>query len=273
MPHTYTPLHPASCLPFLASCLLLIASCLLLPACTPQPLAVTREPTYLRLVAADTCRLFVEELTVAYEKSHPWATVEVIGVFNSALAERALREGEADLALFSWIEPSDDLWSQSFARDGIAIIVHPDTPLDEVGLALLQEIYRGRVQEWEGVPLIPVSREQGSGTRAAFESLVLGSLATTPTAVVESSSDAVIEYVARTPASIGYVSTFWRADGVRVLPVEGILPTREAIADGSYPLWRPLVMATKGEPTGEAREFAQWVLRPEGQGIIARLTE
>ncbi len=259
-------LHPASCI-------LHLASCFLLSACAPQPLAVTREPTHLRLVAADTCGPLVEELAAAYEESHPWATVEVVGVFNSALAERTLREGEADLALLSWIEPSDDLWSQSFARDGIAIIAHPDTPLDEVGLALLQEIYRGRVQEWEGVPLIPVSREEGSGTRATFESLVLGSLAATPNAVVESSSGAVIEYVARTPASIGYVSTLWRADGVRVLPVEGVLPTRETIADGSYPLWRPLVMATMGEPTGEAREFAQWVLGPEGQAIIERMAQ
>lgn len=254
-----------------ACCILLLASCFLLSACAPQPIAVTREPTHLRLVAADTCGPLVEELAVAYEKSHAWATVEVVGVFNAALAERALRDGEADLALLSWIESPETLWSQPFARDGIAIIVHPDMPLDEVGLALLREMYRGRVQEWEGVPLTLVSREEGSGTRAAFESLVLGDLATTPTAVVEPSSDAVIEYVARTPASLGYVSTLWLTDSVRVLPVEGILPTREAIADGSYPLWRPLVMATVGEPTGEAREFAQWVLGPEGQAIVGRL--
>ena len=260
-------LHPASCI-------LHLASCFLLSACAPQPLAITREPTHLRLVAADTCGPLVEELAAAYEESHPWATVEVVGVFNSALAERTLREGEADLALLSWVEPSGDgLWSQPFARDGIAIIAHPDTPLDEVGLALLREIYRGRVQEWEGMPLTPVSREEGSGTRAAFESLVMGNLATTPTAVVEPSSDAVVEYVARTPASIGYVSTLRRADGVRVLPVEGVLPTRVTIADGSYPLWRPLAMATMGEPTGEAREFAQWVLGPEGQAIIGRMAQ
>ena len=271
MLRTCALMRPASCILLLASCLLLIASCFFLPACAPQPLAVTREPTHLRLVAADTCGSFVEELAVAYEKSHAWARVEVVGVFNSALAEQTLRTGEADLALLSWIEPSDVLWSQPFARDGIAIIAHPDTPLNEVGLALLREIYRGRVQEWEGVPLTPVSREEGSGTRAAFESLVLGNLTTTPTAVVESSSDAVVEYVARTPASLGYVSTLWLTDGVRVLPVEGVLPTRETIADGSYPLWQPLVMATVGEPTGEAREFAQWVLGPEGQAVVGQM--
>lgn len=255
----------------LASRLPLLASCLLLPACAPQPLAVTREPTHLRLVAADTCGPLAEELAAAYEESHPWATVEVVGVFNSALAEQILREGEADLALLSWVEEAgneDVLWRYPFARDGIAIIVHPDMPLNGVGLALLQEIYRGRLQEWEGLVLAVVSREDGSGTRAAFERIALGGVATTPNAVVESSSEAVVEYVGRTPHAIGYVSTLRLSEGVRAVPVEGVLPTAVSIADGSYPLWRSLYMATVGEPTGEAREFAQWVLGPEGQAVI-----
>jgi phosphate transport system substrate-binding protein len=255
-------------MPF-ASRLLLLAACLLLVTCAPQPLAITREPTHLRLVTADSCGPLAEELAAAYEESHPWATVEVVGVFDSALAERTLREGNADLALLSWIEQpgADTLWSSPFARDGIAIIAHPDLPLEEIGLALLQEVYRGRVQEWEGLVLVVVSREEGSGTRAAFESMVLGSIATTPTAAVESSSDAVVEYVAHTPGAIGYVSTLRLGEGVRVLPVEGVLPAPATIADGSYPLWRPLYMASVGEPTGEAREFAQWVLGPDGQRI------
>ncbi len=249
-----------------------VALMFLLAACAPQPLAITREPTHLRLVAADSCGPLAEELAAAYAESHPWAAVEVVGVFNSALAERMLRAGQADLAFLSWIAPSggDTLWSHPFTRDGIAVIGRPDLPPSDVGLALLQEIYRGRVQEWEGVVLIAVSREDGSGTRAMFEDVVLRGLSTTPNAVVVSSGDAVVEYVARTPGAIGYVSTLQLGDGVQVLPVEGILPSPASIADGSYPLWRSLYLATVGEPTGEAREFAQWVLGPQGQAIVKR---
>jgi ABC-type phosphate transport system substrate-binding protein len=92
------------------------------------------------------------------------------------------------------------------------------------------------------------------------------------------SSAAVIEYVASTAGAVGYVSTLHlgavascrsvevpcERNGVRVLPVDGLLPTVEAIRSGRYPLWRQLGMATMGEPDGEARVFAQWLLR---QGI------
>ena len=276
MSHPWRFLLPAPC--FL----------LLLTACASQPLTVTREPVTLRLVAADSCGPLAGELAIAYEEIYPWITVEV-EVFDSALAEQTLQAREADLALLSWLEKRPDRsgrrheeprWSQPFARDGIAVIVHPAAPFTEMGLAHLQQIFRGQVQEWSGTVLTIVSREEGSGTRAAFESAVLadkqhpGSYDTTLTAVVMPSSEAVIEYVARTPGAIGYVSTLRVqesvVDGVRVLPVEGTSLTTATLSDGSYPLSRLLYLVTIAEPVGEAREFAQWVLGPEGQSIISR---
>ncbi|MDY6874839.1 MAG: substrate-binding domain-containing protein [Chloroflexota bacterium] len=244
----------------------------LLVACAPQPFTVTREHVTLRLVAADSCGPLAEGLAAAYEESYPWTTVQ-IEVWNSALAERTLRAGGADLALLSWLEQAADeepLWSQPFAEDGIAIVTYPAAPLAEVGLAHLQEIFRGRVQEWSGVVFTTISREDGSGTRAAFEAVVLGNYAVTPTGVMMPSSGAVIEYVARTPGGIGYVSTQWVDDRVRVLPVEGVSPTLATISDGSYPLSRPLYLAAAAEPAGEAREFAQWILGPEGRAIVGQ---
>jgi phosphate transport system substrate-binding protein len=253
----------------LASCILL-----LLVSCAPQPLTVTREPVTLRLVAADSCGPLAEPLVAAYQEAHPWVEVQV-EAFNSSVAERTLRKGGADLALLSGLQETADeepLWSQPFARDGVAVVVHPATPFTETGLAHLQAIFRGQVQEWGGMVLTIVSREEGSGTRRAFESIVLGDYDVAFIAVVMPSSEAVLEYVARTPGAIGYVSTLWLseplADGVRVAPVEGTLPTPDGIADGSYPLVRPLFLSAVAEPSGEAREFAQWVLGPEGQAVI-----
>jgi phosphate transport system substrate-binding protein len=254
-------------------CFLLLASCLLV-SCAPQPLAVTREPVTLKLVTADSCKPLAEALATAYEESRPWVTVHV-ETYNNALAGQTLQEGDADVALLSWLEGEDGLWSLPFARDGIAVIAHPSTPFTEVSLSFLQEIYRGRVQEWEGMVLTVVSRENGSGTRAAFDGAILQGRDITLTAVVMVSSQAVIEYVARTPGSVGYVSTLRlddpAASGVQVLPIEGTLPTQANIEDESYPLTRSLQLATVGEPTGEAREFAQWVLGPQGQTVVTNL--
>ena len=254
---------------------LLLISCLLLllAACASQPVTVTREPVSLRLVSADSCGPLAEQLAAAYEEAYPWVTIQV-QVWNSALAQETLRADEADLALLSWLGQTTDeksLWSHPFARDGIAIVVHPGLPLTETGLAYLQDIFRGRVQERDGVVLIAVNREEGSGTRDVFESAVMGGYDVTPTGVVMPSSQAVVEHVARTPGAIGYVSTFQVDDRVRVLPVEGVLPTPATIADGSYPLSRPLYLAATAEPAGATREFAQWVLGPEGQVIIGKL--
>lgn len=255
--------------------LLLLASCFLplLAACAPQPLAVTRQPATIRLVAADSCLPLAEALVAAYEESRPWVTVYV-EAYNTTLAEQTLREGNADVALLSWLEDEDELWSRPVTKDGIAVVAHPATPFAEVSLSFLQEIYRGRVQEWEGMVLTVVSREDGSGTRAAFDGGILQDRDITLTAVVMASSDAVIEYVARTPGSIGYISTLRLGDptasNVQVLPVAGVMPTQTSIEDGSYPLIRSLQLATVGEPTGEAREFAQWVLGPEGKAVAGK---
>lgn len=253
-----------------------LALAALISACgAPQPLTVTHQPARLRLVTADSCAPLADELAAGYEEARPWVTLQ-LETFSSSTAEQMLRAGEADVALLSWIEEPGGqrtLWTQTFARDGIAIVVHPTTPFTETGLAHLQAIFRGQVQEWGGQPLTVVSREAGSGTRAAFESAVLGGWDTTLTAVVMPSSPAVVEQVERTPGAMGYVSTLWLeqpAQAVRILPVEGILPTSRAIADGDYPLWRGLRLATLGEPSGEARELVQWVLGPEGQTIVER---
>ena len=253
-----------------------MALTLLMTGCTAQPLSVTRLPVTLQLVAADSCGPLAEELAASYEETRSWVTVGV-GVYNDSVAEGMLRKGEADLALLSWLQESPaegDLWTTPFARDGIAVIVHPTTPFGEIGLPYLREVFHGRIQEWGGMLLAVVSREKGSGTRAAFESAVLGDCDAALTAVVVTSSEAVVEYVAETPASIGYVSTLRLADGsserVRVLPVDGVSPVPAAIAEGSYVLSRPLLLASIGEPTGEGREFAKWVLGAAGQVTIGK---
>jgi phosphate transport system substrate-binding protein len=269
---------------------LLLISCLLLPAsaCTPQPVTVTREPVTLRLAAADSLAPLVEDVVAAYEESRPWVTVST-EVLNAAQAEMVLREGSTDLALLSWLgepEGKGQLWTEGFARDGVAVIVPQDSPLTETGLAQLREIFGGRLQEWNGTVLTVVSREDGSGTRAAFESSALDGQDTTLNAVVMPSSEAMVEHVASTPGAIGYVSTLRLspveldrsgqsgrlAGGVRVLPVEGLLPTEETISDGSYLLWRQLYLASRGEPNGQAREFAQWLLRGGGTGESGELS-
>jgi len=257
--------------------LVLILPLTLLAACVPQPLAVTREPVNLRLAGSTTSAHIAETLAGAYEASHPWVNVAVIEDLNDRLVKDRLHTGSTDLALLAGLGEETagaDLWSAPIAQDGIAVIAHPTTPITETGIAFLQEIFRGRVQEWNGAVLNVVSREEGSGIRASFERLVLGERETTLTAVVMPSDEAIIEYIVQTPNTIGYVSTLSLGDedSVRVLPVEGIRPTGESVRDGTYPLLRQLHLASAGEPTDGARTFAQWALGREGAAVIRELS-
>lgn len=248
-------------------CLLLVA--LLLSACSSPPTAVvTPAPTTLRLVAADACGPLMEELAVAYQAGHPWATVEV-EVFNSTVAQERLEAGTADVAALSWLGDGAGLWAVPFATDAVAVIVHPSVAVEGLDLETLREILNGRIGEWDdGVPVQVVSREAGAGVRAVVEAAVMDGYDVTLISLVVPDSAGMLAAVASTPGAIGYVSQA-RLDGdVRVVPVDGVLPV-QALGDGT-PLVYPLFLVTPGEPTGEVRTFIQWVLGQDGQEWVTR---
>lgn len=241
---------------------------LLLSGCTDQPLTVTREPVTLRVVSSDSCAATVQDIVSAYEESVPWITIE-IDTLNSATALSSVQAGAADLAALSWIGESDTMvWSIPFAIDSIAVIVHPDVPLNNISLLELREVFRGRIGEWsDGTYIQVVSRESGAGVRDAFEAAVMAGQDTTLTAIVMPNNSSILDYVSSTPGAIGYVSTGFLGDGARVISVDGILPSIDSAQ--TYPLTYPLLLVTPSEPSGEARSFIQWVLQAEGQSIVS----
>jgi phosphate transport system substrate-binding protein len=240
-----------------------------LTSCASPPAVVTHQPVNLRVVATDACGPTLEAIGEAYQQAYPWVSVQVV-TFNAAVAEARLRSGAADVAVLSWIrEPIPPLWSAPVATDAVAIVVHPRLPIRDIELSVLQEIFRGRIGEWEdGTPVRIVSREAGAGTRTVFEVRVMAGHDVALTAVVMPGDQEVIRYVARTPGAIGYISMSWIAPDVQVLSLAGVAPTPETLAN--YPLAYPLRIATLSEPAGAAREFVQWMLTPEAQRLVSR---
>ena len=161
----------------------------------------------------------------------------------------------------------------AIAQDGIALVVHPQNALGELTLAQVRDIFAGRILDWEGIrgtpgDIVVVSREDGSGTRAVFEGVVMGEKRVTLTAIVMPSSEAVVEYVAGHPTAIGYVSMSYLSPQVRALQIEGVSPTPETVQSGVYPLRRPLYLLTGQEPKGEVKAFIEFTSSPAGQAIV-----
>jgi phosphate transport system substrate-binding protein len=272
----------------LLPCLLL----LLLAAACGQPLA-TPEPVFVQATGSMDVAPLVAELAAAYENEAPLVTIDVDDP-GSAFGLQALRAGGADVALLSWLPPggegSDGAWllqpdwrATAIARDGLAIVVHPDNPLQGLGLLQLQDLFSGHAYEWAsaggpsaGAALAglgevqPVSREAGSGARAAFEALVMGDREVTPRAALLLSPEAVVEYVAATPNAIGYVSMAQVTAEVKVLEVEGLLPTPETTARGAYPLSRELWLVAAEPYPAAVQEFVDFCLSAAGQQIVGR---
>jgi phosphate transport system substrate-binding protein len=195
---------------------------------------------------------------------------------SSRLGLMRLKEGETTLGANSWlpVEDAAAVWSAPVAVDGIAVVVHTDNPVAALTLAQLREVFSGRLWDWAELggagEVQVVSREDGSGTRAAFEARVMEGQPVTPTALVMPGSQAVADYVAAHPDAIGYVSIGYLSEPIKALAVEGVLPTPKTVADGTYHLARPLFLVAPEEPSGAARSFVDFVLGAEGQRIVGQ---
>ena len=114
-----------------------------------------------------------------------------------------------------------------------------------------------------------ITRESGSGTRSAFESLIMGkSTKIKPDAIVQSSTESVKQAVRQDPGAIGFVSLARMSSDVKALEIDGIAPSEESVSDGSYSLQTPFIFIVKGEPKGIVKEFIDFTLSPEGQAIV-----
>ena len=117
-----------------------------------------------------------------------------------------------------------------------------------------------------------VSREDGSGTRGAFVELTGveddNGDNTTVDAEIANRTDAVLTTVAGNEAAIGYVSLGALNDTVKAVKVDGVEATVDNVKSGTYTLSRPFNIATKGEPTGVAADFINFIMSADGQAIV-----
>jgi len=234
------------------------------------------------------------DLAAAFMARHPDTRVNVEGL-GSSTAFSSLFDGTADFGASSRSVRADELERAQnlgielreyvLGYDGIAVIVHHANDLDALSVSDLAAIYTGEVDNWSQVggddrAIVRVSRPSYSGTHSFFVDRVLragdrsrSAALADDTEYIESNED-IVDRVSKTPGAVAYVGLGWAGDTTRTLAVasgpdsEAVAPSPTTIRDGTYPIYRPLMLYTRGKPTGKAAEFLAFVLGDEGQARV-----
>ena len=207
------------------------------------------------------------------------------GTVDIANASRKMKEKEINLAKERGQNPIEHV----VGYDALAVFIHQDNPLDEVTIEQLAEIYGedGATENWGDlgieVPgckdntMVLVSRQNNSGTYAYFRKAVLGKARDYKlgTRDMHGSKD-VVDLVEKTPCAIGYSGLAYATDHIKMPCVSKtagdscVAPSVQSASDGSYPIARPLLMYTNGEPEGAVKAYLDWILSDTGQCIIQK---
>lgn len=225
----------------------------------------------------------VQVLAEEYLAEHPEIDISVSGG-GSGVGITALLDGVVDVAMSSREAKKEeieaarkrgkDLIPFVIAYDAIAVIVHPSNPIAELSLEALQEIYAGEVTTWQELggpkmPIVPISRDFASGTFEVFNRIVLKGKEVTPKALMLISNLAILQEVSSSPGCIGYVGLGYVREKVKVVAIDGVLPSPETVRTKHYPLSRPLYLYLASPPEGALRDFLDFILSPSGQRIVA----
>ncbi|MCP4357272.1 MAG: hypothetical protein GY796_04555 [Chloroflexi bacterium] len=252
--------------------LLTISACqqTLPPATSPTP---EPPPTYLRIGVADSAAAWTDLVAELYGRRQNHTILQFIPGNNETLWVY-LDNGTLDAILSHHIPPDNNNWFNPVALDGLTIIVHPDNPVTDLSLAEVQVLFNGRLSNWQSLggadqPIALVSREQGAAARTLLQQRIMAEQQLSINAQIAASNQTMLDIVAADPYAVGY-EMMGNVSGVKVIMVDGRIPTPTTTADQSYPLTIPLyfVHNSPTEPTGELRAFLAWLQSEEGQEVV-----
>ncbi len=230
----------------------------------------------LNLSGSTTVLPLAQEAADMFMDENPDVTVNVQGggssVGISNVAEGVVDIGNASRGLKDE-EKNLGLMDHEIALDVITVIVHPDAPVDDLSADQVYNIFTGKVTNWKDVggpdqAINVVVRDEASGTREIFDEKALNKEAPMAGAIETNSNGIMRQTVSSTPFSIGYISLGYLDSSVKATKYGGVEASAETAVDKTYPLSRYLHMFTKGEATGLARAFIDFVLSDEFQNEV-----
>ncbi len=164
---------------------------------------------------------------------------------------------------------------------GFVFFVNKDNPVKSLTKKQLQDIYRGKIKNWkelggDDVEIIPYQRNEGSGSQTGLYRFLLPKAAVmkAPTELAIGDMGEIVDAVAHYENSKGaigysyyyYVSSMHYTDQIKLLGVDGVIPSDKTISDGSYPMINQSQIVIRDDTPEDSmvRKIIAWCQSEEG---------
>ena len=228
----------------------------------------------------------VPQLAEQFKSQHPGATFD-IAAEGSATGFAALIDKTAAIGMASRPAKPEEIANGKakgvemketiVAYDGIAVVVNTANPIKGLTKKQVEQIFTGDITDWSAVggsggKLSVYTRNTSSGTYAEFKELAMKKRDYAPDSQKLAGNEQIAQEVSKNPNGVGYVGlAYTKANGIKVVPIDGASPSKESVLAKSYPYARPTFYYTNGEPTGVVKEFIDFTVNPEGQKIVEQV--
>jgi phosphate transport system substrate-binding protein len=227
----------------------------------------------------------VPQLAEQFKAQHPGTTFD-IAAEGSTTGIAAIIDGTAEIGMSSRRAKSSEVSAAAakgktmkphiVAYDGIAVIVNSANPIKGLTKKQVEQIFTGDVTDWSAVggsggKISIYTRNTASGTYSDFKELAMKKRDYAGGSQKMAGNEQIAAEVGKNPNGIGYVGlAYTKAGGVKVMPIDGAMPSAKTVQAHSYPYARPTFYYTNGDPSGLAREFLNFTLSSPGQKTVAQ---
>ena len=228
----------------------------------------------------------VPQLAEQFKAQHPGTTFD-IAAEGSTTGIAAIIDGTADIGMSSRRAKTSEVGAATakgrsmkptvVAYDGIAVIVNAGNPIKALTKKQVEQVFTGDVTDWsalggKGGKISIYTRNTSSGTYSDFKELAMKKRDYAGSSQKMAGNEQIAAEVGRNANGVGYVGmAYTKASGIKVVSIDGNVPSVRSVQDHSYSYWRPTFYYTNGEPSGLARQFVDFTVSAAGQKVVDRV--
>lgn len=224
-------------------------------------------------------------------------TPESVAFTNTLRAYEAIIAGERDVIFVASASAKQreaaekagaELVFTPIGKEAFVFLAGAENPIEGLSYTQIRNIYSGKTAKWrtlgwkDGGDIIAFQRPEGSGSQTGLQSVMGDMPVVSPQPLPDKSlagsnslmKQISVRYKGVQPA-LGYsyryfANTMFPNPEAKMLKINGVAPSAENIANGSYPFTVNFYAVTNGKPEGNTKLLIDWILSPQGQRLIEK---